>query len=304
MNSTNSIEINQCHFKENVAQFGSALAIAKGYYEAIPHGALLTFIITNCSFISNNPFESINRFIMNKYYSHFQAGAIAVAGFRIQFRLHTYISNHTSTALVMDNAIAEFYHGSSVTFSQNRGLKGGAILLLQGSWLRLFSNVTLTFQNNIAIKSGGAIFVEMISPFDILESHICFVRYYINTPPSNWDDVNLKFVNNSYPTIFASTLFPCDKEYEYAVNFFHHQPFSYSPPNNTMIATLPSKIHVSKDTLSVPPGTTFKLPVYLTDELNQNVTDFIFIVSCNNGEHSPSISPIYQYTNGPVQIAG
>ena len=296
VNSTNSIEITQCHFEGNVAQFGSALDVSKDYYETIPQGVVLTFIITNCSFISNNPNDSMNEST--------QVGAITVTGFSVQFRLHTYIGNHNSTALVMDNSIAEFYHGSSVTFSLNRGLKGGAMLLLHGSWLKLFSNVMLTFQNNIAIKSGGAIFVEMTSPFDFLQSHICFVRYYNNSSTS---DIDIRFINNSNSTIFVGTLHPCDKEYVNAVYFFRHAPFSYSPPNNIPIATLPSKIHVLNDTLSVPPGISFKLPVYLTDELNQNVTDFVFIVSCKSGTqdyHGPNVLPIYQYTNSLVQIAG
>ena len=309
-NSTNSIEISQCKFEGNVAQFGSALDISKDYYETIPHGAVLTFIITNCSFISNNPNETMNGSYINKYNSLSRIGAITVTGFSVQFRSHSYISNHNSTALVLDNAIAEFYHGSLVIFSLNRGLKGGAMLLLQGSWLKLFSNVTLTFQNNTAIKSGGAIFAEMISPFDLLESHICFVRYYNSISSNKWDDVKIRFINNSNSTIFASTLHPCDREYGNAVDFFHNQPFSYSPPinkTNNTISTLPNKIHVLKDTLPVPPGISFELPVYLTDELNQSVTDFIFIVSCKSEiqvDHAPYVLPIYQYTNGLVQIAG
>ena len=305
--STNYIEVNQCHFERNVARFGSALAVAKEYYEVIPRGVLLTFVITNCSFIGNNGNNANESFSVHGSNYHSQVGAIAVTGFTIQFRLCNHISNHNTTALVMDDGIAEFYYGSAVTFSLNRGLKGGAILLLQGSWLKLFPNVTITFQNNTAIKSGGAIFVEMISPYDFLESHICFMRYYNNTSPSNWNGITVEFSYNSNPTIFASTLHPCDKEYDYNINFLFHQPFSYTPPINkthNVIATLPNQIHVSQKSLSKSPGRTFELPVYLTDELNQNVTNSIFIVSCNSAYNSPHVLPLYQYTNGSVQIVG
>ena len=307
--STNYIEISKCHFEENLAQFGSALAIAKDYYEVIPRGVLLTFIITSCTFIGNNVNNNMDAFNAHRSNSHSRVGAIAVIGFNIQFRLSTCISHHNTTALVMDNAIAEFYNGSTVIFTLNSGLKGGAILLLQGSWLKLFSDVKLTFQNNTAIKSGGAIFVEMISPFDFLESHICFMRHYNNTPPSNWNNITIEFINNSNPTLFASTLHPCDKEYN-DVNFLLRKPFSYSPPINkshNIIATLPNQIHVSQSTLSKSPGRTFELPVYLTDELNQNVNDSIFIVACNSGKQghdSPHVVPLYQYTNGSIQIVG
>lgn len=306
--STNYIEVSNCHFENNLAQFGSALAIAKDYYEVIPRGVLLTFIVTNCKFIGNNVNDNMRAFSVRKSNSHSRVDAIAVIGFNIQFRLSTHIRNHNTTALVMDDAIAEFYHGSTVTFSLNRGLKGGAILLLHSSWLKLFSNVTLTFQNNTAIKSGGAIFVEMISPFDFLESHICFMRHYNNTPPSNWNNIAIEFINNSNPTLFASTLHPCDKEYN--VNFLLQKPFSYSPSidkSHNVIATSPNQIHVSQSSLSISPGRTFKLPVYLTDELNQNVTDSIFIVACNSGKQgykSPCVLPLYRYTDGSIQIAG
>ena len=308
--STNYIEVSQCHFEKNVAQFGSAISIAKEYYEAIPRGVLLTFIITNCSFISNNANDkSINMFSSYESNSHSWIGAIAVAGFTIQFRLSTQISCHNSTALVMDGAIMELYHDSSVTFSHNRGLKGGAMLLLQGSWIKLFSNVKMTFSKNHAMKAGGAIFVEMISPYDFLESHICFFRNNKNAHQSNWSDVVIDFLENSNPTIFASTLHPCNKEYsQNNISFLLLNPFRYDPPITAKtIATLPSQIHVLNSTISESPGRTFPLPVYLTDELNNNVTNSIFILACNSMKQphdSPRVLSPYQYTNSSVKIAG
>ena len=308
-NSTNSIEVSQCYFEENVAQFGSAISIAKEYYEAIPRGVLLTFIITNCSFIRNNANNrTINTFSSHKSNSYSWIGAIAVTGFTIQFRLSSQISDHNSTAVVMDGAIMELYYNSSVTFNHNMGLKGGAILLLQGSWIKFFSNVKLTFYKNQAIKAGGAIFVEMISPYDFLESHICFFRNNKNTHPSNWSDVVIEFLENSNSTIFASTLQPCNKEYsQNNKSFLLLKPFYYNPSITTKtIATLPSQIHVKNSIISESPGRTFLLPVYLTDELNNNVTT-IFILACTSMKQrhdSPRVVPLYQYTNSSVQIAG
>ena len=305
--STNYIEISQCHFEGNVAQFGSAISIMKEYYELIPRGVLLTFIITNCSLISNNAIDNENISMFGNYIYNSWLGAIAVTGFSIQFRSSNLISNHTSTALLLDNAIVEFYHNSSVTFSFNSGLKGGAMLLLQGSYIRLFPNVNITFYNNTAVKSGGAVFVEMISPYDFLQSHICFFRNYNNSPPSNWSDVTIEFIDNSNPTVFASTLHPCDKEYSQSnVSFLLLHPFHYYPniTQNT-IATLPSQISVLHRTISESPGRTFSLPVYLTDELNHIVTNSVLIVSCNSGrKQAPQVLSPYQYTSSLVQIAG
>ena len=59
-------------------------------------------------------------------------------------------------------------------FKGNHGLRGGAVLLIEGSFMKLYSNVSITFCENTATLFGGAIFAEMSMPFEYLELHICF----------------------------------------------------------------------------------------------------------------------------------
>ena len=89
----------------------------------------------------------------------------------------------------MDDAIVEFYYGSVVNFSQNTGIKGGAMLLLQGSWIKLYSNVKITFYKNKAIvgisrntkcenligfpKSGHNLLYSTVGPR--LFEHLCAI---------------------------------------------------------------------------------------------------------------------------------
>ena len=50
-----------------------------------------------------------------------------------------------------------------MTFCKKEGLKGGAILLVE---VKLFPNSALMFFENFALLNGGAIFVEMETPYE------------------------------------------------------------------------------------------------------------------------------------------
>ena len=56
--------------------------------------------------------------------------------------------------------------------------------------------------------------------------------------------------------------------------------------------------------IKVAPGKIFDLPIYLVDEINQNVSaTSMFIASCIETSSPRVLSP-YQVTNGPIQLAG
>ena len=72
------------------------------------------------------------------------------------------------------------------------------------------------------------------------------------------------------------------------------------------VSTSPRKFHFYtnySDSIEVPPGKMFNLPVYLVDELGQNVSATMFIASCIGSSSTKVLSP-YQVTDGPIQIAG
>ena len=196
---TNQFEICNSSFMSNEAQYGSAIQINKEYHASLVRGRMLTLIIDGCYFFSNN-LQALSS-------SSASVGAISASGVSIQFRNFTQIIKHKSTALVIDSAYADFYVHSFTEFSDNKGLRGGAILLIGDSWIQTHSDSTLLFVRNTAVHYGGAIFVELSTPYEYFS---CFVRYSSpSISPIQWN-TNFTFINNTAGntsnTIFANTV--------------------------------------------------------------------------------------------------
>ena len=246
-----------------------------------------------------------------------------MSGVNIEFWGYTQFINNTSTALVVDAATVKFCSDSMNVFQDNSGLHGGAILLIEGASITVYPNSTVIFLRNTAVELGGAIYVELSTPFDYLLSHVCFVRYYSETIlPSNWK-TNFTFINNtarqSNSSIFTSTLQPCARAYFNGTSLFGKKPFYHYPYNSdSNISTLPEtfKFFNSSNKIcsivsdkpyelicNVVPGETFELPIILEDELEEKVDDAMFIATCT-GSQSPNVLSPYHFTNGTIQIAG
>ena len=299
--STNSLQVFNSSFINNGAQYGSAIQINKEYFDSIAVGTIFTLVLNNCTFTNNNLFENNSSSI----------GAVAMSGVNVEFKGTTIFSNNNSTALIVDGGFVKFSNDSSTIFKDNSGLHGGAISLISGAWISVYPNSSVIFLRNTAIQYGGAIYVELSTPFDYLLSHICFVRYYLeNVSPSLWK-TNFTFINNTARennnTIFISTLRPCLKVYTVGISLLYKNPFNHrSPINDSVISTLPATfnfLHHKIRILHIVPGEIFDLPVELIDELGQSVGSAMFIATCN-GPPSPYVVSTYHFTNGSIQIAG
>ena len=305
---TNHFEIHNSSFINNKAQFGSAIQINRQYLDSITVGTIFTLVLEKCDFTNNN------------FHDNSSIGAVAMSGVSIQFRGYTHFNNNTSTALIVDGATMEFSDDSVTVFQNNNGLSGGAISMIENARIIVYPNSTLIFLNNTAIENGGAIYVELSTPFDHLLSHVCFIRYHLEkTPPSNWK-ANFTFINNTARqnnnSIFASTLQPCIRAYSNVTELFDNKPFYHYPENSNKIATLPAKfkfIDITSNkvcsvisgnlTCNIVPGEEFDLPVILQDELEKDV-DYIMLIATCIDSHSPNVVLPYQITNGTIQIAG
>lgn len=269
---TNQFEICNSSFKNNEAQYGSAIEINKEYHASLVRGSMLTLIINGCYFLSNN-LQALSS-------SSDSVGAISASGVSIQFRNFTRFIKNKSTALVIDSAFAEFYVDSFTEFLDNKGLRGGAILLIGDSWIQVHSGSTLLFVRNTAVHYGGAIYVELSTPYEYILSHSCFVRYSSpSISPNKWN-TSFTFINNTAGntsnTIFANTLRPCMKFYATSTCtsiFLLYKPFYYHPSSTlNLISTSPMLFNFSDtndSTISIAPGQTHDLHVYLVDELCQ-----------------------------------
>ena len=304
---TNHFEIHNSSFINNKAQFGSAIQINRQFYDSITVGSIFTLVLKNCNFTSNN------------FSDNSSIGAVAMSGVNIHFLGYTRFINNTSTALMVDGATVEFGNNSVTVFQNNCGLYGGAISMIENARIVIYPNSTVTFLSNTAVEQGGAIYVELSTPFDHLLSHVCFIRYFTETiQPSEWE-TNFTFINNtarrSKNSIFASTLQPCVRAYSDGTELFETKPFYHFPnTNDTKISTLPvtfkflnssKKCSVVFDGLicNIVPGEIFDIPLIMKDELQKNVDSVMLIATCTESQ-SPNVLLPYQVTNGTIQIAG
>jgi len=200
--ATNRFRIQNSAFINNEAQYGSAVQINKEYHASVVEGSILTLIIDGCLFTGNN-LQSI------KFTTFDSVGAVSASGVNVQFLNFIHFNENNSTALVMDGAVAEFLNDSYTEFIKNMGLHGGAILLIGDSWIQVYANSTLVFTKNTAVSYGGAIYIELSTPYEFILSHSCFVRYSSeNVFPKDWN-TNFTFIDNTASqtnnAIFANT---------------------------------------------------------------------------------------------------
>lgn len=303
--ATNHFEVRNSTFIKNEAQYGSAIQINKEYHATLVEGSMLTFVIDNCIFIENN-LHSI------KFTTFDSVGAVSSSGVNVLFLNNNHFHQNNSTALVVDGAFADFYVDSYTEFFENMGLHGGAILLIGDSWIQVHSNSTLLFVKNKALVYGGAIYVELSTPYEFILSHSCFVRYSTDSKfPDEWN-TNFTFINNTADqtnnTIFANTLHPCLKSYvedPCTDVFLYKKPFYYQPNTPYIIMTSPLLFNFSNRVTSfyIIPGEVYNLQVHLVDELCQDIRDVMFIANCLEPS-SPYVLPVYKFTNGSLKIAG
>ena len=95
-----------------------------------------------------------------------------MSGVNIEFWSYTHFMNSTSTALMVDGATVEFSNDSVTSFQDNSGLHGGVILLIEGAGIIVYPVI---FLRNTAVEHGGAIYVELSTPFDYFLSDVCII---------------------------------------------------------------------------------------------------------------------------------
>ena len=304
-------EIYNSSFLDNEALYGSAIQINREYFNSITVGTYFTLLIDSCTFDKNH----LRELPLSNASNVNSIAAIAMSGIGVQFRGNNKFIGNAATALLVEGATAEFGNNSFTEFENNSGLHVGAIFLINGAWISVFPNSTLVFLRNKAVNYGGAIYVELSTPFDYLLSRVCFIRYYSeNFSPIKWE-TNFTFIENtagqnnngSMNTMFASTLQPCIKVLGLeSTELFISKPFNYIPPITVnTITTSPEKFIYTHDSYGIVPGEIYDLQVQLLDELDQNISAAIFIATCNEPQTgTPHVVAPYHFTNGLIQIAG
>ena len=326
------INIYSCNIIDNKAQFGGGVALEESY-TGISHAASNTIRFHSCTFSSNkakmssavdingrnkkkSSFQISNTIIsfgMNCYFRNNVAGVkvggmgeyrgqsykatVFVIDVQIYFMEHVSFINNTGTALYVVNGHV-YFHTSFVSFTNNTGDLGGAIMLSDDSIIHLTNNSNLTFINNTAVV-GGAIYCQSI--VIIQYNGLCFIQ---NAGPT----VSFQFTNNTATSkighdIFVSTLGPCVQQYsrdgspESCFKDGKMGRFISITPHS--VATAPLKL--LETSIAPYPGLPYTMNITQEDEFGNIVTNLeLFPISAtllHNHSSSMKINQAYSIAN-------
>ena len=175
-NEVNTLIFEKCTFTSNQAHIGSAIDFSINIlFDRLADGFLTVPRLRDCQFLSNKMNTSKR--------TTFGIGTVYSSQYSIKFEVKTKFFNNSGTAFYIVNGYVDFTEGN-VTFSQNKGIRGGAVALIGFSSILMGTKGNYSFINNTALDSGGAIYSFMIDIHDYSVSRNCFIQYIDNTNPT------------------------------------------------------------------------------------------------------------------------
>ena len=208
--------LENCSFTENQGLRGAGVFISKTKTINVQARALVT--ITNTTFTGNGytpiPVRNLTGIAVDYRYS-----VLELVSTNLSMTNTKFISNEGSAmSLFASTALIN----GEIIFDSNNGIKGGA-MDLDNSYIYLRPNTNITFINNFALQTGGAI--NTVSREDIRLP--CF--YQVNDPDFLIDpNINLYFEGN-YAQEAGSVLYggSIDSCYVEATSYFSGQSSTY-----------------------------------------------------------------------------
>ena len=271
-NSSCSIQVSNSNFTENQAAWGGGMAVDKrsvvveasqsywskntgkyaGYAVGIEgnsavdkHGlpnsetgySIMTRF-TDCHFLYNT--DAGNKIGLNS------TGAVQIRYSSVKFMSCTFTSN-AETALDLRNfAYASF--AGNITFTNNTGIRGGAIYVDGKSVMELNKNVVLHFDHNSAIVEGGAIYAQDIKTDSSSSQRIC-VFDSLQTLLESEASYKVEFINNTasgkYQSIYVGSSKDClNSSNNGSVLLNNSKIFTYKPNQSGQFISFPISLHL------------------------------------------------------------
>ena len=200
--SSGNIDITNCIFTKNTADSGAAVGIAneenvQAEGEPLGHLILLDVVIKD----NHSP----------------RGGAIFFDGVKVEIFGNTptgsqFSSNSAQGAIQGQNGLL-LLHGN-ITFTENRGVNGGAICLYNNVPLYFYEGCRVEFSRNVATGSGGAIYNDW-GKKDTLRLGICIIRFVFNhyTNVSQPNSFSITFTDNHAQqgghAVYATPIYNC-----------------------------------------------------------------------------------------------
>ena len=283
--ATNTISFTNCNWTHNWGLIGAAVNLHS--WLAVTEGVLPTVVFDSCTFMSN-----AGNYSSTDTHGYEGTGIVYVDSFPVQFCGNTSFDGNEGSALAAVVTGIDVMNDSVMTFTNNRGIRGGAVLLLGYAYLRVWWGAQLHFENNSADLYGGAIYAQYVGNNIAVYFFNCFFRpadYYAR--PDDWN-FTVTFTNNCAGfrgnDIYTTSLIPCLWPYstvdtEYLANatkqlFRWGSVFTYKPGvcetsvyHNSTISTDVDRFTFDKKEQQFYSGETVNVPISTTDDLGVNI---------------------------------
>lgn len=309
--NVNKLHFNNCTWTKNYAHTGSAIDISPNFFVRTKKGYLPTPVFKDCKFLGNTirPIESVHpKGHHEEDRQSYGSGTLYASLSDIEFNSFALFENNFGSAIIIVNGVADF-ENSNATFIHNRGIQGGALLLIGTASMVIGARYHYLFERNMADDRGGAIYSYLVDSTDFVVSRSCFIQYRDPglkrkiIPSKNWS-ASLTFNNNSAQrgfghSIYATSVIPCQvvntvngsSRYQILKKEEIFQPpgvkIINSQDRGMQIATDPNKFNYGNDSLlRVIPGEITDLGLKLLDDFGQEVVGTLAAYVRSSSSHN------------------
>ncbi len=303
INPKGYVSFENCTWRENSGQFGSAVVILPNAWNLNTNGYLPTIYFSNSVIDSNKVMDNLDSEggLISQYTKG--SGALFCTDHILEFNKYNNFMNNNGSALYLGACIANFSEHSETIFSYNSGYHGGAIYLISSA-LYFAENIEMIFDSNTAYGTGGAVHYRSYNFHTYSYSRTCFFSYRGNL--SNMErNITIQFTNNSAGTrtgnsIYAYSLLPCCRSFRFSITgrIFDQLGTVTYHPNISAIATAASNVSITSpeiSCISVLPGEEIQLPYKNRDDLGQEAKSVYLVTVENSDNSSIKVDEAYTY---------
>ena len=278
-------EFCNCTWVSNYGAYSPALDASPFTFDHLSEGIFPSIAVYN-SLFTNNHMKLAREKSERSYYIN--SGAFTIARLSVKFYEHIFFENNSFSALALLSARAEFKENVHISFRNNTGFTGGAILMYGISALFTASNSYFEFIGNEALVDGGAIYYRTIQPLEFFHGRACFLQYKGTEENVLKRNLTFTFKYNtakySGSSIYSSTFHGCFYNYLDDLNahdikdFFNHiGNFSFEDEedingkNVSMFSSYGHKFVGQVSSVQSIPGQLVDFDLELWDEFSQPV---------------------------------
>ena len=300
-------------FLTNIARLGSALHIDG--FPLFLVGQMLTVHVIECSFYENsvNYLEPLG--LEEKVPYQPGEGTVYIHGVPVDFQQFISFNYNKGSGLAIVKAEVDFSN-SVAWFISNTGNRGGGIALLGAAYIVINDNTNMTFYNNTAAISGGAIYNKYISRRTLGIYADCFVRH--TNPVLHANDWNANFTfqlnrdlgGSTDNAIHTTSLLPCSWAGKNQSGIFCWKGWVFKDKDDKIFEDCTSLINSDIGSIKFNqsqsnhyksfPGQPFDLYLDIKDDRGYDVKEqTVFLASTNSSESALGTNgDLYSYIWG------